>query len=191
MNPDQGFWAFSLRVYARPAVPAACLALQDAHGLDVNLLLYCCWLGTRGTGLDSAALAAAMEFTGPWTERVVRPLRDARTWMKRDNDARARLAPDVYTKLRESIKAVELEAERLEQLALEGMAAEPAQEPPAPEAAASCATENVLGYLRLAGVALDADVADRLATIVGAATGIEAAQLTDRLHAAHMQSADG
>jgi len=40
------FWDFSLAVYRRPGVAAACLRLQDEAGVDVNLLLYFCWLAT-------------------------------------------------------------------------------------------------------------------------------------------------
>ena len=49
------FWAFSLEFYARPGVAEACLALQDRHGLDVNILLLCCWLGWSGRGRLSPA----------------------------------------------------------------------------------------------------------------------------------------
>ena len=45
---DNPLWAFSLRHYARPGVKASCLALQDAHGLDVNVALACLWHEHRG-----------------------------------------------------------------------------------------------------------------------------------------------
>ena len=44
---DNEFWRFSLAIYKPPDVAAECLALQEAVGLDVNLLLFCAWLGTR------------------------------------------------------------------------------------------------------------------------------------------------
>ena len=39
------FWRFALGFYARPGVAPACLELQDRHGKDVLIALYCCWVG--------------------------------------------------------------------------------------------------------------------------------------------------
>ena len=61
-------WRFSLTVYGRAGVPAACLALQDEGGRDVNLLLYCCWVGASGldtpTGFASAVATVSSALTG-------------------------------------------------------------------------------------------------------------------------------
>ena len=46
--PDHPFWDFSLRVHGADGVAGACLDLQDAHQLDVNIVLYCCWIGATG-----------------------------------------------------------------------------------------------------------------------------------------------
>ena len=57
--PDHPFWDFSLRVYGSEGVPEACLVLQERHGIDVNVLLYCFWLGASGRGtLDDGEIAA-------------------------------------------------------------------------------------------------------------------------------------
>ncbi len=109
MSEASPFWRFSLAVYSRPEVPPACLTLQDMHGLDVNLLLFACFSGTCGrvlTGQDLEILEAA---AAPWHAQVVRPLRGARTWMK------AQSMSEAEGSLRETIKALELEAERIEQ----------------------------------------------------------------------------
>ena len=42
-----GFWGFSLRIYARQDVPQACLALQDEGGADVNLVLFLLYLDNQ------------------------------------------------------------------------------------------------------------------------------------------------
>src|SRR5471030_292758 len=41
------FWNFSLEIYAAEGVSGACLDLQERRGCDVNILLFCCWLGDR------------------------------------------------------------------------------------------------------------------------------------------------
>jgi len=101
------FWRFSLAVYARPGVAPACLVLQDEHGRDVNLMLFCCWLGASGRGvLERAGLEAADRAVTGWRHEVVEPLRAARRAIKAaglsDSDS-------IYAKA----KALELEAERL------------------------------------------------------------------------------
>lgn len=101
------FWRFSLAIYARPGVAPACLVLQDQHGRDVNLMLFCCWLGASGRGrLDRVALEAADRAVTAWRHEVVEHFRAARRAIK------AAALPDsdsIYAKA----KAVELEAERL------------------------------------------------------------------------------
>jgi uncharacterized protein (TIGR02444 family) len=101
------FWRFSLALYARPDVPPACLVLQDQHGRDINVMLFCCWLGASGRGrLDRLALDAADRAVAGWRHDVVEPFRAARRAIK------AAALPDsdgIYAKA----KAVELDAERL------------------------------------------------------------------------------
>lgn len=84
------FWEFSLEFHARPGVAPLCLALQDAHGVDVNIALLCCWLGEP---MDAAALAEADACVAEWRAEVVRPLRGVRRWLKgRDEALRAEVA---------------------------------------------------------------------------------------------------
>jgi uncharacterized protein (TIGR02444 family) len=112
------FWRFSLALYALPGVPPACLVLQDEYGRDVNLALYCCWLGASGRGrLTQAALDAADQAVALWRHEVIEVLRQARRAIK------AAALPEsegVYAKA----KAVELEAERLLQRRLAALAPE-------------------------------------------------------------------
>lgn len=101
------FWRFSLAIYARPGVAPACLVLQDEHGRDVNIMLFCCWLGATARGrIDRAGLDAADGAVAGWRREVIEPFRAARRAIK------AAALPDsdgVYAKA----KAIELEAERL------------------------------------------------------------------------------
>ncbi len=181
MSAGEDFWPFSLRVYGKPGVPPACLALQNDHSLDVNLLLYCSWLGVHGVELDAATLARVLAFATPWSEHVVRPLRQARTWMKQADDARKQLPPDAYAELRESIKTIELAAERLQQLGLEAMTLRSVSTSVRAGEAASCAGGNLMLYASEADVTLDTDSRMHLVTIISAATGVEPAQALEHL----------
>jgi uncharacterized protein (TIGR02444 family) len=99
------FWDFSLRFYALPGVAPALIGLQDRAGLDVNLILYALWLGLSGRGrLDADGLAAAAAAVAPLQRGVVEPLRALRRRLKDDPD------PAVQ-RLRERVKALELEGE--------------------------------------------------------------------------------
>jgi uncharacterized protein (TIGR02444 family) len=100
------FWRFSLAVYGKPGVAPACLVLQDQFGTDVNLALYCCWLGATGRGrLTRAALDAADAAIAPWRHQVVENFRAARRAIKEEALADSE---NLYAKA----KAIELEAER-------------------------------------------------------------------------------
>jgi uncharacterized protein (TIGR02444 family) len=118
-------WEFSLATYAAPGVADECLALQDRHGLDVNIALFCCWYGWSGRGrLTAAGIAAAEARVADWTRDVVVPLRAVRRALK------PLAAPQAAT-LRTSVKRLELDAEREEQrLLVAGAAgASPAADP--------------------------------------------------------------
>ena len=76
--PDRTpFWQFSGGVYARRGVAEACLALQERHRLDVNLLLFCAWAGCNGRRLDGGDLGLLRSVARPWHDQVVAPLVNA------------------------------------------------------------------------------------------------------------------
>ena len=109
LQRDNAFWQFSIRVFAAPGVAAECIALQEALGLDVNVLLFCAWLGvSRRVALTAAELEAVTALVRPWHEQVVRPLRQVRLQLKT-------LLAHHAEALRTRVKAVELEAEQTEQ----------------------------------------------------------------------------
>ena len=77
------FWRFSLALYGKPGVSQAAIRLQDRHGLDVNLLLLCCFVGAGGQGaLTRAELAQADRAVRRWRQEVVQPLRAVRRALK-------------------------------------------------------------------------------------------------------------
>ena len=114
------FWRFSLRTYRAPGVAEACLVLQDGCGADVNLLLYCCWMGLGGRRLGERAVRASMAAVARWQSEVVRPLRRARRAIKRSHRGVTRAWAE---HLRECIGAAELDAEYAEQRVLSRHAA--------------------------------------------------------------------
>jgi uncharacterized protein (TIGR02444 family) len=108
---DNEFWRFSLAVYKPAEVAAECLALQEAIGLDVNLLLFCAWLGTRAIVLSRSDIEAASRIVAGWHNSVVRPLRGVRRHIKTQYG-------DAFENLRSRVKDNELQAEQTEQAML-------------------------------------------------------------------------
>lgn len=159
--PD--LWTFSLAVYARPGVAEACLRAQDTFSQDVNLLLWAAWVGAvHGHGLTGNEVAAAKAAVGPWSESVVLPLRTLRRGLKVGPPPAPSPATDA---LRDRVKALELEAERIEQ---DILAAHPAALRPGSGWAAALRAN--LGLLLPPGAG---DIADRLcAAVVEAFPGL-------------------
>lgn len=110
MDAAARLWRWSGEVYRRPGVAEACLRLQDEHGADVNLALALVWAGAEGIALDAAALVPLTEISQRWQAQVVAPLRGVRRALKGGVGAAAPAAQA----LREEIKTIELEAERVE-----------------------------------------------------------------------------
>lgn len=116
--PDHPLWDFALGVYRREGVGAACLNLQDRHGIDVNIMLFCLWLGDSGRGvLDGDEMAAVLGASDEWHALVVKGLRAVRKGMK---DAFSDVPPHLRDGLRAGVQALEIDSEHVEQLILAG-----------------------------------------------------------------------
>src|SRR5512135_1110255 len=77
------FWNFSLEIYAAEGVAEACLDLQERRGCDVNVLLFCCWLGASGRPtLTAERLRSMLRASDEWQAEIVRPLRRVRRLLK-------------------------------------------------------------------------------------------------------------
>lgn len=114
--PPNEFWDFSTRLHARDDVERACLALQDRHDIDVNVLLFCYWVAASGRAtFRPGELAAALDAVRSWRHEVVLPLRAVRLKLEGDVRPAARhLADDLARVTAEC----ELHAEHMEQLML-------------------------------------------------------------------------
>ena len=137
------FWRFSLSLYRMEGVPPACIALQDGHGLDVNLMLFALWLASQGRSIAAAEMTEADEAVGAWRSEAVVALRGVRRFLR---EPPAALDSRAAAALRERIKAVELESERLQQEALFALR-------PAAEWGVACAPDRA-GALNMDACAL-------------------------------------
>jgi uncharacterized protein (TIGR02444 family) len=148
--PASAFWRFSLHLHGRPGVAPACLALQDRHGADVNLVLLALWLGTQGHRLDAAAGARLARLARRWQDPLVAPLRQVRRGLKRRCRTTTLPWPDAVEDLRRRLADVELGLEQVEQLLLEDAVGEIAAA--SPDEAAARHNLGALGLGRLAEI---------------------------------------
>lgn len=162
--PDHPLWDFSLDVYARPGVEPACLALQDDHGADINVLLALIWAGAQGVRLTAADLDRLVGGVADWHTKVVRPLRAVRRDMKTGLGAPAPMAD----KLRAEIKRLELDAEHLGQLML-AQTLPGGGAPPAAESALAAACANAVAYFERLGGPAGEPLAEPLSALLGGA----------------------
>jgi uncharacterized protein (TIGR02444 family) len=111
---DSPLWRFSLAVYRGAGVQEECLAVQERHGVDVNLLMLCAYAGAvEGAVLSTSDIADALEAAGAWHADVVRTLRQVRRTLKPWSEAGD--FAQVVAALRLKVKGAELEAEQIEQ----------------------------------------------------------------------------
>ena len=152
----EGFWDFSVRTYRTPGVPDACLSLQNENGADVNMVLYCCWVGAVIGAFDDRLFSRASEYSAHWAKNVVIPLREARTWMKHTGCSTDPTPTEECMQLREEVKSVEFAAEKMQQEVLESMV-------PVERRGCDTAdeiTRDVIANLKLYAEYLDLDIHD-------------------------------
>jgi uncharacterized protein (TIGR02444 family) len=150
MYPD--LWPFAEEFYQRPGVEAACLQLQ-AQGADVCLLLCALWCEARRVPCTAQRIAALHSIAQPWQAQVVTPLRQLRQGWR----SAAQVDPSL-ARLREEVKALELQAERelLQRLALHSR-----DWPSAEAAQPGCWLEQLTPAAEPAALQVLRDAADR------------------------------
>lgn len=104
---ENPFWDYSLAYYSRPEVSLCCLEYQDQYGANVNLLLFCCWLGSLGLLIKPEELEQARLTINPLDQHAIQPLRAVRKFIKTLNPP----VDELYSNL----KQVELMAEHVVQ----------------------------------------------------------------------------
>ena len=143
--------------------------MQNDHGADVNMLLYCCWVGAAVGTFDDALFNRASEYSARWAENVVTPLREARTWMKHTGCNSDPVPTASCMALREEIKSVEFAAEKMQQEALDSMVLVERTRDERPEQIVEDVAANLMRYFECLDIQLANDVRKKLSVIVRAA----------------------
>lgn len=106
----EALWPYALEVYGRPGVEAILLELQDVHAQCVPFLLWSLWLAANDRAASNMALTEAAELARAWQAAAIEPLRRLRRELKAPGGGAAEAA---RRRLREGVKALELDAERM------------------------------------------------------------------------------
>ncbi|MEH6557875.1 MAG: TIGR02444 family protein [Oceanicoccus sp.] len=107
---EKSFWQFSLITYAVSGVESLLLRLQNEFGADINMLLFCYWLGLQQKIPASEQWVELQKLTAEWQKKSILPLRSVRQFLKQQSG---------MANFRRSIQTVEIEAERLQQEMME------------------------------------------------------------------------
>jgi uncharacterized protein (TIGR02444 family) len=162
------FWNFSLEVYSGEGVARSCIELQDRHGLDVNVLLFCCWIGASGRGrLQADELKRLAGKVTNWQREIVMPLRAARRRLAAGENLP--VAPDEAAGiLRRRVADAEIEAEHVEQLLLAENYAVPGNRDRPPKERLTAALANLGLYSEQLGIKVERRDRAAVATILAA-----------------------
>jgi uncharacterized protein (TIGR02444 family) len=139
------FWQWSLAHYRRPGAEPQLLALQDRFGCNVNILLWLCWCAEHFKAAPEPVITEAIDTIAGWNAKVTTKLRDVRRYMKTHSADN--------TGLRNDVKQVELDAEKVEQRRLQEIAISaltPAGDR-SDDAVQTRARQNLNGYAALHG----------------------------------------
>jgi len=111
--PSHPFWEFSLAVYQENTIKLACLALQEKQAMNVNIILFTCWLAKTGRGRlyksDYTRMTALLHH---WHLDITQRLRTMRRTVSKH------ASPPTLRALKPLILNTELVSEQIEQLLL-------------------------------------------------------------------------
>jgi len=161
---ENPFWDYALAVYGGDGVSAACIALQDRHELDVNLLLFSMWAAHDGRPpLTPAEFDALFEVSERWNKEIVCEIRRLRALLSSGYGAvgeRRRAA------VRDAALTLEIDCEHVEMLALAETLGAPLSRNVDPAEARSVAVSNMKAYFTRRAVVADAEDFVALTSIV-------------------------
>jgi uncharacterized protein (TIGR02444 family) len=107
-------WSDMNRLYKSRAVADLCISLQEEFDADVPVLLFLTLADRSGLGCEDHAFRIFLDLAGEWREHVVRPIRSVRQALK------GHCSSVGESELREEIKRIELQAEKLHVVRLAG-----------------------------------------------------------------------
>lgn len=141
--PTSELWNYSTQIWTLPEVEEFCLILQDNYDANVNILLYCCWIGDKNLSLNDDDLQTIIDTVQPW-QTIIKPLRDSRKMMKQQLIA---LPASLIEQTVSNITEMEINAEHMTQLALEKVLLPESISTCGEQNSIKCSLNNIKAYL--------------------------------------------
>lgn len=113
--PKSELWNYSTHIWTLPGVEDLCINLQTEYDANVNLLIYCLWLGEQKRCLNEDDLQVMLDTVKPW-QTMIKPLRDSRRMMQQQMIA---MPGELVEQSIANMKEMEINAEHMAQMALE------------------------------------------------------------------------
>ena len=113
--PNSELWNYSTQLWTLPSVETICLDLQNNFEVNINILLYCCWVGDKKLCLNEDDVQSLLDSIHPW-QTIIKPLRDSRKMMQQHLIA---MPANMVDQTVSNMSEMELNAEHMSQLAIE------------------------------------------------------------------------
>ncbi|MEE9451284.1 MAG: TIGR02444 family protein [Gammaproteobacteria bacterium] len=107
------FWEFSIAMYSQQEAKQGCLALQERLSMNVNIILFICWLAQTGRGrLQRNDFIKITHLLNRWHNAITQTLRGLRRLISKA------FIPQNIQACKQDILSQEIAAEQIEQLML-------------------------------------------------------------------------
>ena len=113
--PNSEFWNYSKQLWSLPEVDTLCLELQNQYDINVNILLFCYWVGSQNLSLSEDDIQTLIDTAQPW-QTIITPLRDSRKLMQQHLIA---IPANMVNQTVSNISEMEINAEHMTQISLE------------------------------------------------------------------------
>lgn len=110
MENKNPFWDFSCELYKKPEIEKICLEAQNKFNCNINILLFCCWLGLQNKTLNKENLMAIIKSLESW-QNIIEQIRNARHAIKKYQQDHKNIQK-IETIIYPNIRQLELNCER-------------------------------------------------------------------------------
>ncbi|RDH83070.1 MAG: TIGR02444 family protein [endosymbiont of Galathealinum brachiosum] len=141
--PNSELWTYSTQIWTLPEVETICLELQNNYDANINMLLYCCWVGDKNLNLNDDDLQTLLDAVQPW-QIIIKPLRDSRKMMQQHLIA---MPAEMVDQTVSNMSEMELNAEHMTQLALEKALKPEKISPCESMGSIECSFSNIKAYI--------------------------------------------
>jgi len=142
--PTSEFWNYSTQIWTLPEVESICLDMQNHFDANVNILLYCCWVGDKKLTLSDDDLQMLLDTVQPW-QTMIKPLRDSRKMMQQHLIA---MPSELIDQTVGNMNEMELNAEHMAQLAMEKVLNTDKMSACSADSELECSLQNINTYIK-------------------------------------------